>query len=672
MDTYGKNKSCLLIVLWVSVLPAYAGIPSELSGLVEPGGVEIPTIVNVFGPEKVNDVNNVKEIFRTANDILKQADVQFAVKWISTGITEIGNGDSRLSEAEGELRQVLLGSMYELERPYGPGRGLKINIADDIWVERPELVFWYDIFYPVAFLESSVSPEQMGQILAREICIIAGLSPSTDPNNLTHPDGTGVFLDENQSAAIRELAKQVGLLRSPLAEGYVPDVLKELRYKKPGALFYSEDFALRGDYWADVLIENAEGSQVGYGGVDLEAFIAKGGRIGDADAERSLILKFYFGVGELIEDTYIDTYLRTYNHNNHVTDGNDITYGDPYETFEAVIGTGVTTFSPPFAGVINLSDGSEWFEFSDIQPQVDYDKGRTKVKVEIPFSVLTPHLPENVLESLNNGWGLEMLVTANSYSLDALGGLIYQEDYIDGIKMGAIPRTLPSIHVSSSLAEPLPNAATGFRIHSVKPLDLPDPNQVTPDYLEQLFNGSIPLAEEGMQESEFVNLYNFSDFQGNFTADNGYPDETFPVPSSVDDSSNFATKVTANIYLTEGLHIIGVPGKGYANLEIGGINVGTAFLRRPPEDYNNVDNVNGNNVNEGLNFRGENDNNKMHILTRRDWAFDVEADGYYNLRLFSWTGTDGASLELNEVLKDGTRILFGDVANGGTNVFLPD
>jgi hypothetical protein len=244
METYRKNKLSWFTICCAFCLPVltlHADILRMLSELVEPGGVEIPAVVNVLGPEEPNDVNNVKEIFKTANEILKQANVRFAVKWITTGVTQIGDGDGRLTEDE--HLEALLGSVFELERydridnnnndihadsvwprhHHGPGKGIKFNIADDVWVERPEYKFWHDISYPVTFLESSVPPEQMGRILAREVGISAGLSLSTDPANLMHPNGEGTEINEDQKSRILGLAKQVGDVKSPLAERYVPD-----------------------------------------------------------------------------------------------------------------------------------------------------------------------------------------------------------------------------------------------------------------------------------------------------------------------------------------------------------------------------------------------------------------------------------------------------------------
>jgi hypothetical protein len=278
METYKKNKLSWFTIVFAFCLPVLtlnAGILSMLGGLLDPGVIEIPAIVNVFGPQEPDDVNNVKEIFRTANEILEQANVQFTVKRITTGIIQVGDGDGRLTEDE--HLEALLGSVFDLERHgrkdennndivvdtvrmrhhHGPSKGVKFNIADDVWVERPEYEFWHDIFYPVTFLESSVPPEQMGRILAREVGISAGLSPSTNPANLMHPNSEGTEINEVQKSRISGLARQVGHLRSPSAKEYVPEVLSGFRRKQHGALFFSEgNAAIHSGDWSYTLIED--------------------------------------------------------------------------------------------------------------------------------------------------------------------------------------------------------------------------------------------------------------------------------------------------------------------------------------------------------------------------------------------------------------------------------
>jgi hypothetical protein len=163
----------------------------------------------------------------------------------------------------------------------------------------------------------------------------------------------------------------------------------------------------------------------------------------------------------------------------------------------------------------------------------------------------------------------------------------------------------------------------------------------------------VPAAEEGLRVPEFVNLYDSGD-RGVFSAADGYPDATFPGidpielpaadPAAGDDDDVFATEVMAIIHLTEGLHIIGVNGDEGTVIEIGGVEIG-----RSPEP--------------------EDDSNS-------DFVFEVEAQGYYTLRARHLAGVGPAALELHEIVEtDGgawRRILLGDVANGGSAVYVPE
>jgi hypothetical protein len=49
--------------------------------------------------------------------------------------------------------------------------------------------------------------------------------------------------------------------------------------------------------------------------------------------------------------------------------------------------------------------------------------------------------------------------------------------------------------------------------------------------------------------------------------------------------------------------------------------------------------------------------------------FLVAAEGYYPLKARHFDRSGGGSIELHQVLLDGTRILLNDVAHGGVEVF---
>ena len=662
------NVSFLIVsslIFCFSMLPLQAGVPVGIpSLLVEPNGVEIPVLVNVLGQKEPNDINDVRELITEANSILEQANVQLAIERINTDINDIGNGDAVLTEDE--ITVALLGSLFEMQGYHWPGKGIKINIADDVRAEMPELIFWYDNFYPVAFLESGQSTAQMGITLAREVGKAAGLPESPDPNNLMNPAENGIQLNEDQTAAILAIAKEVGFVRSSLANGYSPDILYELRHKKPGALFYPEGWTLKGDFPADVTSDNLPF----IGGPDLAAFIAKSGGIDVDSANRSLILKYYFYGASLPENTSLDTYFRMYNHN---LDGNGSngTQGDPFDIYDSVIGIGLSNFSSAYLGVINLRTIEKEFVYiPEAVVTTEYDTifSRTKVKAEVPFSSLQGKISTDVMDGLINGRKLEILTKSYSSTYDPEQGFVPQEDYIENIKLEAKPGTIPRVFASFALDEKEVDSMPGFHIRSVKPVEPPDPNQSLIEFFEMLFTDSVPIAEEGSRDSEFVNLNASVDYGGFFTADNNYPDEPFPIGAS----NNFGTEVTAAVYLTKGLHIIGTPGKGAASLEIGGTEVGFAYYRSY-NDFNDVNSVDPNSWKHDHNTDGDYNGNYMHILTQQDRPFYVEEDGFFSLRLRTWFNTERVSLELTEILKneDGDRVLLGDVEKNSSPVLLP-
>ena len=154
-------------------------------------------------------------------------------------------------------------------------------------------------------------------------------------------------------------------------------------------------------------------------------------------------------------------------------------------------------------------------------------------------------------------------------------------------------------------------------------------------------------GSEGTRIDEFVNLRDTAN--GAFSEANGYPDASFPGidalevpaqdPADGDDDDNFATEILGCIQLTAGVHIIGANSDDGTILEIGGVEI----------------------IRTGE-WKG---------ASNEDYFFEVEADGYYDLRARTMEGGGGANIELHEILMDGTRLLLNDVANGGSAVFAP-
>jgi hypothetical protein len=209
--------------------------------------------------------------------------------------------------------------------------------------------------------------------------------------------------------------------------------------------------------------------------------------------------------------------------------------------------------------------------------------------------------------------------------------------------------TFPVVPAEAALAAP-PSQVSGFKIRSLKPL-------VTDGWgyaaMDEIFDTGtykgLPAmpGSEGSRVDQYVNVRDTGN--GAFSAANGYPDKSYPGidpledpaadPAAGDDDDNFGTEILGTIQLTKGLHIIGANSDDGTIIVIGGVEVG-----RTGE------------------WKG---------TSNEDKVFEVAADGYYNLRARTMEGGGGASIELHEVLLDGTRMLLNDVANGGSAVFAP-
>ena len=208
----------------------------------------------------------------------------------------------------------------------------------------------------------------------------------------------------------------------------------------------------------------------------------------------------------------------------------------------------------------------------------------------------------------------------------------------------------PLVPASADLGA-CPTDTPGFSIRALKPL-------VTDGWsangMDELLDTGMYMglpAQPGTEETridEFVNLYDTGG-HGFFTADNGYPDLTFPgidplesapvEPAGGDDDNNFACEVLGCIQLSAGLHVISACHDDDIYINIGGVLVGSK--------------------------------NTWDGGSKTDFVFEVEADGCYDLQVRFLEIGGGAYLELSEVLSDGTRVLLNDVANGGPAVFAP-
>ncbi len=211
--------------------------------------------------------------------------------------------------------------------------------------------------------------------------------------------------------------------------------------------------------------------------------------------------------------------------------------------------------------------------------------------------------------------------------------------------------TFPTIGPETALAAP-PGNVSGFKIRSIKSL-VTDGSFNTFAAIDELldtgmFKG-LPAqpGSEGTRVDQYVNVRDTGN--GAFSAANGYPDKSYPGvdpledpaadPAAGDDDNDFATEILAYIHLTPGtLYKVGANSDDGTYIVIGGVEV----LRTAATKGNsNIDS----------NF------------------FQVAAEGYYPLKARHLERSGGASVELHQILLDGTRILLNDVAHGGAEVF---
>jgi hypothetical protein len=213
--------------------------------------------------------------------------------------------------------------------------------------------------------------------------------------------------------------------------------------------------------------------------------------------------------------------------------------------------------------------------------------------------------------------------------------------------------TIPAIPADQALEAP-PSEVSGFSIRSLKTL-ITDGSFNTFAAMNELLDtgmfGGLPAlpGSEGTRVDEFVNLRDTGN--GAFSEANGYPDISYPGidpleqpaqdPAAGDDDNDFATEILGYIHLVPGEYYrFGVDSDDGGILEIGGVEVvRTAELKG------------------------------TSLVDSSFYVVDVE--GYYPLRARQFERGGGASVELHQILIDGTRLLMNDVANGAAEVYAP-
>lgn len=195
----------VLIIFCISLSPilsARADIPAAEEW------VDIPVVVNIID---ASDASNVDAIIKRANEILKQAHIRLVVKKTNKNVN-VGDGDGDLTEDEGNTAQKE--GQKELDKVCGAGKGIKITIADDVWVEEPNTTGWAVHRNPVIFVEPDTDPNARGRTAAHETCHIFTLYDTFDINDINDLmygyAGGGTTLGPNDVNEIFDNAKKRG------------------------------------------------------------------------------------------------------------------------------------------------------------------------------------------------------------------------------------------------------------------------------------------------------------------------------------------------------------------------------------------------------------------------------------------------------------------------------
>ena len=246
--------------------------------------------------------------------------------------------------------------------------------------------------------------------------------------------------------------------------------------------------------------------------------------------------------------------------------------------------------------------------------------------------VETTYAPEDLTSGATHYWRIDQV--------DADGNIV-----VGPVWSFSVAILIPAEANLGACASGIP----GFEIYGFKPQDSAGWSyNALNEFLDTGMLNGVGAVEEGTRIDEFVNLRDTTN--GVFSEANGYPDASFPGidpdeipaqdPAAGDDDDNFGAEVLGCIHLTEGMHQIGANSDDGTIVWIGGIEIGRTV------EWKGASNVD------------------LPL-------FEVEEDGYYTLKARWLEGGGGATLELHEILADGTRLLLNDVANGGSAVFVP-
>ncbi len=175
----GTNRTpqavTVLSICLVLATAAYAGPAAKVEQ-------QIPAIVNIVDG---SDGSKVDEAIRKANEALAKAGTRLVVKDVCT--VNIGNGDDKLTRAE--IDEALRIGQQEVAKLPG-GRGVKIFVANNCWIESPATNGWAKHDVPVMGVEPDPNTDKMGKTIAHEgthiLTIGYDLYGPNDANRLTY------------------------------------------------------------------------------------------------------------------------------------------------------------------------------------------------------------------------------------------------------------------------------------------------------------------------------------------------------------------------------------------------------------------------------------------------------------------------------------------------------
>lgn len=224
MRTATTYFACFCVLVSLDSLAIAGDPPSVPSDAL----TVIPLLINVT--EGV-DSSNIDEAIERMNKIYEKAGIAFAVtKVVRPYKPAGGDNDPNLTDAEGneaqkegqkELREVMD------KVPEYKGKGVKITMAKDVWVESPSTMGWARHGNPVVFVEPDSDANELGNTMAHELGHVLTLNydlkDASDPNLRKrlmwgYDNRTDTGLTPAEVNEVRKGATGRGVILTPMPE----------------------------------------------------------------------------------------------------------------------------------------------------------------------------------------------------------------------------------------------------------------------------------------------------------------------------------------------------------------------------------------------------------------------------------------------------------------------